>query len=56
MLSLLVFWNKSVQKVHGESLAVYHTICHEGPFLMSGNGMCGQERKESKMPDGTYGM
>ena len=53
MPNLLVFWNKLVQKVHGESLAIYHAIYHEGPFLMSGKGMCGQERKENKMLDET---
>lgn len=31
----------------------FTTIYHEGPFLMSGNGMCGQERKESKILGGT---
>lgn len=33
----------------------FTTIYHEGPFLMSGNGMCGQERKESKFWVGIRG-
>lgn len=56
MLSLLVFWNKWVQKVPGEWLAVCHTICHEEPFQISGNGMYGQGGKKNKMVDRFSGM